>query len=249
MSNLFIILLLFFQIWMLIDSIRREHWIWAIFIGISLFTHSLGISAILYYFFVYRTSGGSLGLPRFELPGKDGRSRIRELENQIHNLDKAHHYAELGSIYLKQGNLDKAEEHLRAAVSRESEEVDYQANLGVCLFEKGQDEEAKKLLKEVCLQNEDHDYGNTQMIFAELLNRMGHRDEAIEAWKKVEKNHSYAQVKVSLALIYLEEKQVQTAKALLQEVISDDIHAPSFQRNQEKRWVQKAKQLIKQYSD
>ena len=40
-----------FQIWMFIDAIRRQEWLWAVFIFIG-----WGISALLYFFFVYRAA-------------------------------------------------------------------------------------------------------------------------------------------------------------------------------------------------
>ena len=36
-----------FQLWMLIDAIRRREWMWTVFIF-------FGIGAILYFFYVYR---------------------------------------------------------------------------------------------------------------------------------------------------------------------------------------------------
>src|SRR5215470_6709048 len=78
-----------FQLWMLIDAVRRREWIWALFIFIG-----WGVSALLYYFFVYRAAPSATR--GFELPGAFDRRRIKELQAQIHYLDKAHHYSQLG---------------------------------------------------------------------------------------------------------------------------------------------------------
>src|SRR6516225_7836024 len=78
----FALILLAFQAWMLIDAIRREEWAWVVFI--ILFPV---INAVLYYMLVYRTAS-PLGAHRFELPGAVDRRRIKELEGQIHHLDK-----------------------------------------------------------------------------------------------------------------------------------------------------------------
>src|SRR3954447_10425546 len=69
-----------FQLWMLIDAIRREEWVWVVFIVLFPF-----LNAILYYFLVYRAAP-SLGGARFEFPGSGDRRRIRELEGRIHHL-------------------------------------------------------------------------------------------------------------------------------------------------------------------
>src|SRR5690242_13846552 len=96
------VLVLAFQIWMLIDAIRREEWVWAV--CIFLFSR---FSAALYFFLVYRAAPSAT--QGFQLPGAHDRRRIKELEAQIHHLDKAHHHLQLGDIYFQKGNLDKAE--------------------------------------------------------------------------------------------------------------------------------------------
>ncbi len=116
-----------FQLWMFIDALRRREWIWAFFI---LFGWVL--ASILYYFTVYRAAPS---LTRgFELPGAHDRRRIKELQAQIHHLDKAHHHSQLGDVYFQQGKLDKAEACYRAALERDAQDIDTRAHLGQCLL-------------------------------------------------------------------------------------------------------------------
>src|SRR6266700_3764525 len=91
-----------FQIWMLIDAIRKQEWMWVVFL--LLFP---GFAGFWYFFTVYRNSPSATR--GFELPGAHDRRRIQELQAQIHHLDKAHHYSQLGDIYFQQGNLAQAE--------------------------------------------------------------------------------------------------------------------------------------------
>ncbi|NJM54937.1 MAG: tetratricopeptide repeat protein [Verrucomicrobiae bacterium] len=129
------VLLLAFQIWMLIDAIRRQEYIWAFFlaIGFFLFTGSV-ISTILYYFLVYRDGSTAPATRGFELPGTADRKRIKELQDKIHHLDKAPHHLELGDIYFQQGKLDKALASYRAAHERDAGDADIRAHLGQCLL-------------------------------------------------------------------------------------------------------------------
>ena len=101
-----------FQIWMLVHAIRNREWIWALFIFIG-----WGLSAIFYYFMVYRASPSATS--GFELPGAHDRRRIKQLQAQIHHLDKAHHHSQLGDIYFQQGKLEEAEKSYRAAMERD----------------------------------------------------------------------------------------------------------------------------------
>ena len=116
-SPVFLVLFLF-NTWMFIDSIRREEWMWAVFIFIFPV-----INAILYFFLVYRASR-PLNAPTFELPGAGQRRRIKELQDQIHHLDKAHHHSQLADIYFAQGKPAEAEKEYLLALERDSEDVD-----------------------------------------------------------------------------------------------------------------------------
>src|SRR5262245_58653968 len=90
-----------FQLWMLVDALRRREWLWALFIFVG-----WGISALLYFFYIYRGSLSATG--GFELPGAHDRRRIKQLQAQIHHLDKPHHYSQLGDIFFQQGKLQQA---------------------------------------------------------------------------------------------------------------------------------------------
>ena len=67
-------LLSLFQLWMLVDAVRRREWIWALFILLG-----WGISALFYYLMVYRAAPSATR--GFELPGAYDRRRIKELDS------------------------------------------------------------------------------------------------------------------------------------------------------------------------
>src|ERR1039457_3620793 len=120
--NPLVLLMGVFQLWMLIDALRREEWMWAVFI----FFFSI-FSALLYFFMVYRAApSATLG---FQLPGAHDRRRIKELQDQIHHLDKPHHYLQLGDIYFQKGNLPKAAECYRASLERDPADIDARAHM------------------------------------------------------------------------------------------------------------------------
>ena len=237
-SSPILLLLVAFQIWMFIDAIRRREWLWTVFI----FIFPL-LNAVLYYFFVYRASAPAMR--GFELPGAHDRRRIRELQAQIHHLDKAHHHSQLGDIYFQQGKLDKAEACYRAALERELQDIDTRAHLGQCLLREKRAAEARPLLEGVVEQNPKHDYGYTMMALAETLTALGERDSALQMWQQVTAAHSYARAKVQLAELYLAKNQPELAHTELKDVVTDDIHAPAFQRKRDRVWVQRAKSLMR----
>jgi hypothetical protein len=237
-SSPLLLLLAIFQVWMFIDAVRRGEWIWAVFIWLF-----PGLNAFLYYFFVYR--GGPSATRGFELPGAHDRRRIKELQAQIHHLDKPHHHFQLGDIYFQHGKLEKAEASYRAAFERDPHDIDTRAHLGQCLLRQKRAAEARPLLEGVVAENPKHDYGYTMMALAETLTAVGETDAALKLWKQVTENHSYPRAKVQLAELYLARNQPELARPELRDVVADDIHAPTFQRKRDRVWVSRAKRLMR----
>lgn len=227
-----------FVLWMLVDAVRRREWLWAAFIVIG-----WGISALLYYFAVYRAAPSATR--GFELPGAHDRRRIKELLAKIHHLDKAHHHSELGDIYFQQGKLDKAEACYRAARERDPQDIDTRAHLGQCLLRQNKTLEARPLLEGVVSENPKHEYGYSLMALAETLSGLGEKAAAMNIWKQVTETHSYPRAKVQLAELYLADQESDLARSELKDVVADDEHAPSFQRVRDRIWVRRAKRLLR----
>jgi tetratricopeptide (TPR) repeat protein len=224
-----------FQIWMLVDAIRQREWIWVVLIVIGF--------GIFYFFYVYRT--GPTSMRGFELPGAHNRRRIKELQAQIHHLDKAHHYSQLGDVYFQQGKLDRAESSYRAALERDPADIDTRAHLGQCLVRLKRPAEARPLLEGVVAENLKHEYGYSLMALAEDLTALGEIEAAKKIWLQVTENHSYPRAKVQLAELYLNAGQRDQARAEVTEVLADDAHAPAFQRKRDRVWVRRAKSLLR----
>jgi hypothetical protein len=233
------LLALAFTIWMLVDAIRQGEWMWVCFI---LFFPGFG--AFMYFFWVYR--GSPSATRGFELPGAHSRRRIKELQAQIHHLDKAHHHSQLGDIYFQQGKLDQAEACYRAALEREAQDIDTRAHLGQCLLRQKRAAEARPLLEGVCAEDPKHDYGHSLMALAETLTALGETDAALGIWQQVTASHSYPRARVQLAELHLKKNQPDLARAELREVMADDAHAPAFQRRRDRVWVKRARTLARQ---
>ena len=228
-----------FVIWMLVDAIRREEWLWVVFI--ILFPP---LNATLYFFLVYRNAP-SVATLGFELPGAHDRRRIKALEAQIHHLDKAHHHLELGDIYFEQGKLPKALAAYQLAYERDPNDVDIRSHLGQCFLRLGRAQEAREMLEKVCAENPNHDYGCSLMALAETFMALQNPDAAIETLKRVLQSHCYARARVQLAGLYAARNQPDLARAELKEVLADDAAAPDFQRKRDRVWVRRAKKMMR----
>ena len=226
-----------FWLWMLVDAIRRREWLWVLFIVLFPL-----LNAVLYFFLVYRAAAPVSS--DWTLPGSHHRRRIKELQAQIHHLDKAHHHLELGDIYLQQGKLELAEASYRAALEREAADPETRAHLGQCLLRQKRPADARALLESVCAEDPKHDYGHTLMSLAETLRELGDKEAAISAWKRVLGNHSYARARVQLAELYAEQNELDLARAEVTQVLTDAAYAPKFDRQRERVWISRAKALL-----
>lgn len=237
-SNPLFLVFVAFQVWMMIDALRREEWIWLLFMLVFPL-----INPILYYFLVYRQSQ-PLNRPNFELPGAANRRRIKELQDQIHHLDKAHHHSQLADIYFTQGKLNEAEAEYKAALERDGEDLETLAHYGQCLLRMSRLQEARPLLERVVKENPQHEYGQTLMAYAEVLGALGEKDAALQAWREVLEHHGYAEARVQFAQLLIEKGDQSAAQRELEEVINDAGHGPAFQRKREKPWVKRAEALL-----
>jgi len=237
---IFAVVAFLFTAWMFIHAIRNGDYLWAVFI----FFFS-GLSALLYFFLVYRASGGGNPMAGFELPGAADRRRIKQLQADIYHLDKAHLHLQLADIYFSQGKLDQAEASYRAAYERDPKDEDVRAHLGNCLARRGKPQEALPLLESVCAQNPKHDYGYTLMTLAETQAATGQIDAALTTWRQVLSLYGYPRARVQYADLLIQRKEYDEARKSLEEVIHDAPYATTFQRKREAVWFKRAKAALK----
>ncbi len=236
------VLIFAFHCWMLIDALRRGEWVWALFI----FFFPI-INDAAYFFFVYWPNRGGSGNPLagFELPGAADRRRIKQLQADIHHLDKAHLHLQLADIYFSQGKLEEAEKSYRAAYERDPKDEDVRAHLGNCLARREKDAEALPLLESVCATNPKHDYGYTLMTLAETQGELGQTERALATWRQVLSMYGYPRARVQFAELLIKQKDYAEARKVLEEVIHDAPYATKFERKREKVWFDRAKSAMR----
>lgn len=235
------IALVVFQVWMIVDAIRAREWVWVLIIVV------MPVMGTLWYYFTVHRGAGSM-TRGFELPGASSRRRIKELQAQIHHLDKPHHHSQLGDIFFQTGKLAQAEGCYRAAMERDPQDIDTRAHFGQCFLRQKRPQEALPLLQGVVNENPKHDYGHSLMALAETHMALGENDAAIAYWQQVTENHNYARARVQLAELLFVTGRKEAALAEVREVLNDEPHAPAFQRKRDRGWIRRAKKLLRQLS-
>jgi hypothetical protein len=81
------------------------------------------------------------------------------------------------------------------------------------------------------------------MAYAETLSALGETDTALSIWEKIVEQHSYARARYQLAELYVAKGKSDLARAQLDELLADDVHAPAYQRKRDRVWVRRAKRL------
>src|SRR5436190_1457987 len=226
---------------MIIDAIRVREWIWVLIMVV------MPVMGTFWYYFNYYRGAGSM-TRGFELPGAASRQRIKELQAQIHHLDKPHHHSQLGDIYFQRGKLKEADESYRAAMDRDPHDIDTRAHFAQCLLRQKRPKEALPLLQGVVQENPKHDYGHSLMALAETHMALGETETAIAYWQQVTSNHNYARARVQLAELLQATGRKEEALAEVREVLNDEPHAPAFQRKRDRPWIRRAKKLLRQLS-
>ena len=229
-----------FQLWMLVHAVRNGEWLWAVFIFIG-----WGVSAVLYYFFVYRNSVSATR--GFELPGAQDRKRIKQLQAQIHHLDNASRTITSSAMFIfNAANSTEAEKIVIAPRWNLTRRTLTRGRIwaNACCGRNGLPRRVR-CSKASCTKSREHDYDHTMMALAETLTALGEEtDNALLYWQHITQTHSYPRAKVQMAELYLAKNQPDLARAQLKDVLSDDVHAPAFQRKRDRVWVRRARSLM-----
>ena len=77
------------------------------------------------------------------------------------------------------------------------------------------------------------------------MTALGEQKPAMGIWQQVTAGHSYPRAKVQLAELYIAGGQTDLARVELKDVLSDDVHAPVFQRKRDRVWVRRARGLAR----
>jgi hypothetical protein len=227
-----------FQIWMIIDCVRSGndwYWIWVILIFGP-------IGALVYFFgFVYQGT---------EIEQSWSKRRIRqrqieELQALIHNLDKAHHWAELGDLYRLQKRWALAREAYEAALQREPGLFDAKVHLGYVLLGEGRPAEAWKLLAPAYESQPRFENGDLLWHCARCQAALGRLPAARELYERLLAGHSYLQAQVEFAEVLDRLGDRERCRQALELAVADGKSAPRFLRKTNRPWLRKAQWMLR----
>jgi len=170
------------------------------------------------------------------------RREVEDLKQKIAHLDKAHHMALLGTVYLREGRVRRAQEWFERAREKEPDLLDARYKLALCHFEQKQYAEAAPLLEEVHKEKPGHDYGVAYLRLAESHQRLGDLDRAAEVYEQLLQFYpGQPEACYHYALLEADRGDMEKAKKLMEGVVFSVRHSPAFQRRRNRHWQLKAR--------
>lgn len=116
--------------------------------------------------------------------------RRRALERSLGSIDTPHHKGKLGVLLLNQGRVRKAVPLLEAASAGDPESLEWRYRLAQGQArQRGQEEHALGSLEHVLAADEEHGFGDSMLLSAELHARAGRDEEALSRVERFERNH------------------------------------------------------------
>ena len=116
--------------------------------------------------------------------------RRKSLERSFGSVDTPHHKGKLGALYLTQGRARKAIPFLEEAVAGDPETVEWRYRLAQAKSHvHGLEEEGIEAIESVLSEDEEHAFGASMLLSAELYFKAGKSDMALARAESFERNH------------------------------------------------------------
>lgn len=169
------------------------------------------------------------------------RREVEELKFRIANLNKPHHMAELGTIYLQQRRFRQAAEWLAKAVAGDGTMLDARYKLALCRLNDDQVDEAVELLEAVHREKPDYEYGDAYLRLAEAHAKAGNTERAREVYEMLVKYYpGHPEGTYGYGEFLSRSGDPEAAREQMQRVVTSVRHSPSFGRRRNRHWQWKA---------
>lgn len=169
------------------------------------------------------------------------RDEIDDLKRKIHNMNKPHHMAQLGQLYLRQGRRAKAIPWLEKTLEAEPEHLEATYRLGLCLFDEGKYDQAVEYLEKVHRIKPDHDYGHAYLRLAQTHQRLGNVERSSEVYDLLLRFYpGQPEGTYDYALLRAEQGDLEKATKLMRDVVFSVRQSPRFHRSRNRHLLWKA---------
>jgi hypothetical protein len=227
---------------------------------IAAFIHCLRTRGDMYWYFVIFFLGplGALAylavnvvLPLFDAGGAglEGRvsskfaerKRIKELQIKIEENNLPIHCAELGEIYYRLGEYERAEPLLRRAAAKLDQEPEPTFWLALTLEKLQRPQEAADLLAPIVQKNPRFKFGEAHLAYARALAAAGRREAAKAAFAQVVSQSTLPEARVRYGLLLAETGDHVAARDQLETAVRESRGLPRHNLRVARPYIVQAK--------
>ena len=166
------------------------------------------------------SSAGWKEVSSIELKLGNMKSAIDALEKAVSKLALDHEAAfQLGNLYFKQNNFEKASQYYSTASTLDSDNVDYLLQLGISLRNQGRLKESEEALRKVTTKAPKNFDGLYQYSFTKY--KLGFTDDVLSQLQmNIKENPQFLQGKILLGNIQLDQNDLKSSLANFQQVLT-----------------------------
>ena len=199
---------------------------------------------LILYFTIDRTFFGFIPDP-FKAFKKAG--RIRELQKMVAiNPHDARSLKELGICMIDKKDYPKAREYFEKAVSKLSDDPEFNYYYGLAVARCGDIEKGRELLDSALIHSPGLKYGEPYIMFAEVYIENGDFSSALSLLERFEKIHSSSSRGFyQLGFVKMKLGRKEEGTAYLKKAIEAFKASPRFKRKVDRKWAWKARALLR----
>ena len=222
----------------IVHFIRRRpdmYWIYIIlFLG--------PIGCLVYLFMVALPD---MGLLNASFGGMSRRKRLSALEVMVEDNPSAGNYEELGDLYMDEGNFPAARDAFDKAIAKRSDTTDTFYRRALCAIQLGDIPAAVPDLERVVREDPAHDFYRAEGLLANAYAHTGQKEKAEAAFRAAVVKSTLSDTYLNFADLLASQGRTEEARQWAQKVINKERTMPNYLRRRERKFFQRADELLK----
>lgn len=171
--------------------------------------------------------------------------RIGQLEFAVLDNPSAENYEELGDLYINQGNLVEARAAFDKAIAAPYSTLDSYYRRAACAIQLGDLPAAVPDLERVVAKEPDFDFHRAAGLLAHTYAQTGQKEKAETWFRKATDVSTLSETYLYYAEFLASEGRNPEARQWAQRVLAKERAMPDYLRRRERKWFQRANDLLK----